>query len=538
MDLLWIGIAFVCGLAAKRVALPPLLGYLAAGFAMVAFGVTPGGDLQSLANVGVTLMLFTIGLKLKPKSLLRREIGLATTLHLLFVTGVFGGVFYGLGALGVPLLAGLPISIALLLGFVAAFSSTVFAVKLLEDTAEVGALFGMITIGALVVQDIAAVAFLAITSGKVPTVYALGLLLLVPARRLYHRILDAAGHGELLILAGLALALGGSALFEAVKLKGDLGALVVGALFASHPKASELSEDLMGLKDLFLVAFFLTVGLGGLPSWTSAGVALIFIALLPLKTAAYYAFFTATRLRPRTAFITSLALANYSEFALIVGAIAVANGWLAEAWMGTLALAVVGSFLLASPLNAASSRLFVRFHHVLVRFETKERVPEEEAIDAGEPEVLIIGMGRVGGALFDEMNARCRGDVLGIDVNPDVVAAHRAAGRPAISGSASDPDFWSRFRIDLAKVRLVLLVTSNHEANVRALEALRTSGYQGPIGAIGRYEDEIAELRSLGAEITFDLYRGAGAGLTGVLVDAVTSRWSAPPPEPRPALVG
>src|SRR5690606_41963814 len=65
-----------------------------------------------------------------------------------------------------------------------------------------------------------------------------GLLLLIPARRVYHKILDAAGHGELLILAGLALALGGSSLFEAVKLKGDLGALICGALFASQDRKS------------------------------------------------------------------------------------------------------------------------------------------------------------------------------------------------------------------------------------------------------------------------------------------------------------
>src|SRR5690606_26182559 len=104
---------------------------------------------------------------------------------------------------------------------------------------DMAALYGRIAIGILVVQDIAAVIFLAASEGKLPSIWALALLLLIPARPLLHRFLEAAGHGELLVLGGLATALGGAALFGVVDMKPDLGALVAGVLLGGHEKTKE-----------------------------------------------------------------------------------------------------------------------------------------------------------------------------------------------------------------------------------------------------------------------------------------------------------
>jgi glutathione-regulated potassium-efflux system ancillary protein KefC len=133
-----------------------------------------------------------------------------------------------LGALGVPYLDALDHRKALILAFALSFSSTVFAVKVLEEKGEMGSLYGTIAIGILIVQDLAAVLFLAFSLGKVPMLWSLLLFALIPLRGVIGRILDRAGHGELLLLFGITFALGGAQLFEALHIKGDLGALLLG----------------------------------------------------------------------------------------------------------------------------------------------------------------------------------------------------------------------------------------------------------------------------------------------------------------------
>jgi len=105
-------------------------------------------------------------------------------------------------------------------------------------------LHGRVAIGILIIQDVAAAVFLAVSAGKAPTLWALLLMLLVPLRPILHAMLVRVGHGELLAMYGLLLALGGAELFELVGLKGDVGALVVGVLMASHSKSEELAKTL------------------------------------------------------------------------------------------------------------------------------------------------------------------------------------------------------------------------------------------------------------------------------------------------------
>jgi predicted Kef-type K+ transport protein len=261
MELQWVGVAFALGFVVRRLGQPPLLGFLGAGFVLELLGLRPDDSLRELADLGVQLLLFAIGLKLDLPSVLRPQVWGVTLLHMAGVTATFIGLALGLGAIGVPALAGLDLRAAALVAFAASFSSTVYVVKVLEERDDMGAVYGRIAIGILVVQDLAAVIFLAASSGKLPSPWALGLFALVPLRPLIHRALSLVGHGELLVLAGLAATLGGAGLFELVGMKGDLGALTAGVLLGSHPKTDELAKALIGLKDVFLVGFFLTVGL-------------------------------------------------------------------------------------------------------------------------------------------------------------------------------------------------------------------------------------------------------------------------------------
>ncbi|HHI94109.1 MAG TPA: potassium transporter Kef [Gammaproteobacteria bacterium] len=511
-EILAIAAAFLLGLGARQVGLPPMVGYLITGFLLFALGMrsTPGLDLFS--QLGITLLLFIIGLKLHLRSLLMPQIWAVASLHMAAIVLFASVIFYALGLAGLMFFSQLGFSNALLAAFALSFSSTVFAVKVLEDSGDIPALYGRVAIGVLIVQDIIAVIFLALSAGKIPTPWALLLLGLIPLRPLLTLLLEKAGHGELLVLFGLSLALGGAAVFEAVGVKGDLGALILGLLLASHSKSEELARHLLNFKDLFLVGFFLTIGLAGGLSPQTVGIALLLALLLPLKTGLFFWLFSRFQLRARTAFLASLSLANYSEFGLIVAAIAVASGWLSNEWLAIIAIALAISFILAAPLNIASNRLYSRYRQKLLRAETLTRIREEEDITPGDTSVLILGMGRVGGGAYECLHARLGNVVLGIDQDAQTAQAHLAAGRRVIAGSATDPEFWERINLDNNTLKLILLAMPSHHENLAAVRQIRKLDYHGRIAAIAKYDDEVERLKHAGVDYAVNLYAEAGSG--------------------------
>ncbi|MFV2004905.1 MAG: cation:proton antiporter, partial [Gammaproteobacteria bacterium] len=325
-DISWILIALVFGLLVTFISLPPMVGYLAAGFILSAVGMQSGDALKAVADIGVTLLLFSIGLKLNLKDLFRSEIWAVSMIHLLVTVVVFGLIIFGLGFSGLQYFTGLSALDSALIAFALSFSSTVFAVKILDEKAEISSLHGKIAIGILIMQDLFAVLFIAIASGKVPSYAAVLLVLLIPLRPLFFALLRKVGHGELLILCGLAFALGGASLFDWLGVKADLGALIFGALLAGNEKSEKLAKSLLAFKEIFLVAFFLSIGFNGVLSLSAVAVALVLVVLMLAKSLLFYRLLTWFKLRARTGFLTSLSLSNYSEFGLIVGTVSVANG--------------------------------------------------------------------------------------------------------------------------------------------------------------------------------------------------------------------
>ena len=261
MDSLIILAAFACGFAARQIGQPPLVGYLLAGFALGMAGFESSATIESIANVGISLMLFIIGLKLDLSSLLRPEIYRSTIEHLTSFGLVTFGFVLIVGVLGLPLVTDISLQHAALVAFALSFSSTVCAVAILEDRGEFRVRHGQIAVGILIVQDIVAVLFLTVSTGKIPTPWALLLPLLIFARPLFSYILRASGHDEVLILAGIIITFAGSVLFELVGVKADLGALVIGMLLSGDRKAVELSKSMISFKDIFLIGFFLNIGL-------------------------------------------------------------------------------------------------------------------------------------------------------------------------------------------------------------------------------------------------------------------------------------
>ena len=510
MHVVPLAVAFLFGFVARTAGVPPLIGFLTAGFVLGALGMENTAALQKIADLGVTLLLFTIGLKLRLRDLAAPVVWLTASVHMATITGVVAVLVITLSIFGLGLFGTIDAKAALLIGFALSFSSTVFAVKVFEARGEMGATHGRVAIGLLIVQDIFAVVFIAISAGKTPSLWAFLLLALIPLRPFLLKLLERAGHGELLILMGWILPLGGAALFEVVGIKADLGALILGMVLAGHYKANELAKALLNFKDLFLIGFFLSIGLSGELSWAAIATSLLLVALIvPLKTALYFLLMTRQRMRSRSATLASLGLANFSEFGLIVGAIGVSHAMLDGVWLSVLAISLAISFLLASPLNSVSRRLYQRLRHPLHQFETRSRLPGDEMIRPGKAQVLVFGMGRVGTGAYDYLRSKWGDVVLGIDINQDAVERHQASGRNVTLGDATDADFWARAERS-RRIKLALLAFPDHDSNMTVAKLLQEQGYELDLASVAHYPDHEEELREAGVHAAYNFFASAG----------------------------
>ena len=395
----WIAFAFVMGLGARAIGLPPLVGYLAAGFALAGFGdhigVGPRDSvaLEHIAHLGVLLLLFTVGLKLKLGNLARREVIGGGLLHFTISSLIF--------LPAIMLILDLAWQQGLLLAIALSFSSTVLAAKVLEGKRELRAFHGRVAIGVLIIQDLIALVVMSLASGKIPSAWALLLFGLPLLRPLLFRLLDASGHEELMVLLGLLLALvvGGHG-FEQLGLSSELGALAFGAMLAKHKRATELSNSLWGIKEVFLVGFFLQIGIGGLPDGEALLFAIVMAVLLPLKGMLFFFLFMLFRLRARSAFLTGVSLTNYSEFGLIMASVVLPE------WMIPLAITVALSFVISAPLNRIAHPLYERLAKRLIPLERNIRHPDEQPVSLGDAQVLVMGMGRTGRAAYDYLQEK------------------------------------------------------------------------------------------------------------------------------------
>ena len=513
-DPVWIAVAFVFGYLSRQIGLPTLVGFLVAGFTLNYFGAEGGEFLNEMADIGVTLLLFSIGLKLRVKELLRAEVLGVTIIHILTVSIFMMMSLVLFKELDFPLFSNLSQASILVLGFALSFSSTVFVVKVLESRGDVLSQYGRLAIGVLIVQDLAAVLFLGISEAKIPSMWAVSLIaLLIVGRPLLLNLLAKLGHGELLVLFGLALALGGAALFDAVDMKGDLGALVVGVLLGDHPKSKELVKILFSLKELFLVGFFLSIGMAGLPDYSIMIAVAILLVLMAFKSGLFYLLFTLFCVRARPAVATSLILGNYSEFGLIVSVVGVSQQWLSNEWLVAMALLVASSFAVSSVINNYSDDIYTRFRNQLRRLQRKERLLGDEDFDLSDTRVLICGMGRVGSGAYDYLLEQGHVNVLGLDSDEEVVTCQRSHGRNTVLANASSPDFWSRIDVNDSKIEWVFLCAPNNYANATAAKLARQRGYKGLICSATKFPDEEAVLKEAGVDAVFNIYAEAGAGL-------------------------
>lgn len=525
VDAIWITVSFFAGLLAKKINLPALTGFLITGIVLNVFGLTQGNIssvLNTLADLGVMLLLFTIGLKIKLKSLIKREVWVTATLHMVLSILAIASFAFLMSYLGLHHFAGLSLQASLLIGFALSFSSTVFVVKILEERGEITSFHGKIAIGILVIQDIFAVIFMTLSNSESPSLFALLLpLYLFLIRKVLFYVLDQSGHGELLTIFGFfATFVAGAMSFKIVGLKPDLGALTVGMLLVSHPKAEELYDRMMNYKDFFLVAFFISIGLTGIPTLSMVSIALLLLLFVVVKGGLFVYIFSFFNIRARTSFLTSMSLANFSEFGLITMFVGQKQGIISQEWLLIAAVLMSLSFFVSSPVNANAHLLFDRFKKTIMLLNRGKNCVDTETVFLGEAHYLIIGMGSLGKPAYHYFQEQFPGKVLGLDYSHDKVDQLKKEGLNVAWGDSTNIVFWEN--ADLSKIKTVMLAMSDFNSNNNSLkEIIKLKNRQFKVGTISHYDDERKYYLDKGVDFVYDYKNNLGEDFAEQLVKKV-----------------
>jgi hypothetical protein len=318
------------------------------------------------------------------------------------------------------------------------------------------------------------------------------------------------------MLFGLGLAMGGAYLFEFFNLSGELGALAAGMLLASDERADKIGKKMWGVKEAFLVGFFLEVGLTGLPSAEDLYFIGALLLFLPLKSILFFSLFMLFRLSARTGFLATVSLTSFSEFTLIAGAVAISNGFLPGNTIVILGLLTAISYAINAPITINEEKIWKRWEDFLLRLERDVRHPEHQTLSLGSAEYLIVGMGNAGKAAYDKLKEQNKA-VVGMDIDPERIERNLEKGRRVLYGDIQDTDLWSN--LDLSKVQSVMIAMGNEQVKENATKTLRAMGFDGLIYVLTMREEEAEIMQKAGASAVSIPIKEAGERLADLSVE-------------------
>lgn len=266
---------------------------------------------------------------------------------------------------------------------------------------------------------------------------------------------------------------------------------------------------MLSYKDFFLIGFFINIGLSGVPTMTNVLVALGMLVFVIFKGFLFIKIFSFFDLRARTNFLTSLHLSNYSEFGLIVGAVAVSNGMISGDWLTTLAIFMSLSFLVSSPFISRSYELFEKHQNLLSKWNKTSKELEKQATISGEFKYVIVGLGSIGLPAYYHLKETFPDSVIGVDYNGDKVNQLKEEGNNVVWGDSTDRDFWDESNWE--KVDVVVLAMSDYASNhntMKQINKMKTREFK--IAAICHYEDEKEIFESLNVDYIYDYKTSVG----------------------------
>jgi Kef-type K+ transport system membrane component KefB len=476
--------------------------------------VTTSDEVDLLAQMGISVLLFVVGLKLD-LHLIRTmgPVALATGLGQVLFTSVIGYVLSL--ALGFPPVTALYVAVAL------TFSSTIIIVKLLSDKREIDSLHGRIAVGFLIVQDIVVIMVMVglTTFGSAGTseifwknlltlliralAFFIGIALIIKylLPRLLHHL---ARSREMLVLFSIAWAVTLAVVSEMLGFSKEIGAFVAGISIASTPYREAIGSRLVNLRDFLLLFFFLD--LGAKLSLQQLGAQILPAAILSLFVLVGNPLIVMTIMglmgyRKRTGFLAGLTVAQISEFSLILGALGVSLGHIHTDALGLITLVGLITIGISTYLILYSHPLYKKLSPWFRVFERKmpRREDAEKTKDAGTPvDAILFGLGRYGSRLAHDLEQRGL-RVLGVDFDSETISRRRKEGLRVCYGDAEDPEGPSC--LPLSSAQWLISTLPQLDVNLALLDAVKRYGYSGSKAFTSHTDYDTRQLEKAGVNL-------------------------------------
>jgi Kef-type K+ transport system membrane component KefB/Trk K+ transport system NAD-binding subunit len=486
---------------------PLIIGYILTGIIVgpAVLHVAKSPDTLALfSDLGIALLLFIIGLGLNPQ-IVKEVSRTASAVGVVQVTviTILGWI------IGSSL--GLSSTAAAFFGATLAISSTIIILKVLSDKHEQSRLYGKIAISVSLVQDLVAIALVVLTSAGNDKSLAIGsaiglaikggLLVLaiywISTRLLpkFHKFIS--GSQEFLFLFAIAWGLGSATIFQKIGLSSEIGALLAGICLASQPYAQEVSARLRPLRDFFLIVFFIALGanlvlssLGSMLPIIIAGL-LIAVVAKPLVAMAVLGFLGYTK---RTSFKASVALAQVSEFSIVLVLLAHKRGLIDNDLLTAITFVALCSIAASAYLIIFSDRIFVKLERFLSLFERKQTHGEAKA--PANYEMVLFGYQK-GGHEFVKVFKQLSKNFVVIDYDPEVIDILESRKINHLYGDATDVELLEEAGV--AKAKLVVSTATDFEVNSFLLNFLDRKNSDSVVIAQADSPKQASALYELGA---------------------------------------
>ena len=509
-----LAIAFILGALVQRLGQSAIIGYLLAG-TIVGPLMFNRDAVSSVAELGVALLLFSIGLEFSFQRLRRLgyKVLLLGGVQIGLTFAVFALVFSGDGSW----------QQAVTMGALIAFSSTAIVLRILVDRAQIDSVHGRYALGVLLLQDIAVVpAILLVTiigSGGgwqqamlqlVKTIMAAGALLLLYYLIFYYlipRVLMTAGlfaNRELVVLLTIVIALGTTWSAHAIGLSPALGTFLAGMLLAESPFATQIRSDIGSLRTLFVTLFFTSIGMLADPVWLLAHWYQVLGWLLIIvlgKVIIVYLIGLILKLGHFTSLATGLTLGQIGEFSFVVATVARAGGLInQEAFALVISVTILSMFV--APYLVTYATLFTSrlLRWLLPRKLVNEILTKTES-ETAAADIYVVGFGPAGQRVAEAMlNRTCNLQI--IELNP--ASAHKAGakGLDVHIGDASQIETLSE--IGLKKACLVIVTVPDPGAARTIVKNVKVLSPQSTVIVRSRYHRSLDDLKAAGATLVVD----------------------------------
>jgi CPA2 family monovalent cation:H+ antiporter-2 len=521
---LLLAVAVVLALVGARFRVPAVLAYLVSGVVAGPAGldlIVHTHDLTALAEFGVVLLLFTIGLEFDLATLRRswRSILLGGGLQLLGTIAVVAGFVR---------LFGNPWNQAVVWGMLVALSSTAVVLRLLEDRRETATPKGRLITGVLIAQDLAIVPMVMILPLLSGTGDDLGLGLVwvvvrailiiagvvVLSRLVVPRLFKAVARDtprEVFLLA--VLATGGIVawLVSFAGLSFALGAFLAGVVLADTEYRHQAMTDVIPMRSVMMCVFFVGIGMLFDPSTlitTPGPVIGAFLAIGVVKLAVALGGFLLLRYPVPVALVAAASLAQVGEFSLILAGAAQETGLLTAAEeQAFLAAAILSIAITPLVVNRAprmeQSRAVLMAERLLDPVNAPPVVPDDDSHPAGH--VIVAGLGFGGRAVIDALESHDVPTTI-IELNPDTVAEERARGRRVVYGDLGSPEVLSHAGLEDA-LAVVITISDPDAAHRAATDLAREHGV--PVLLRTRWASDADELQRHALEVVSEEQAGA-----------------------------